>query len=62
MAFFEKGPNSYATVPAPSTFDGMMDDLNFQYDVGIPGSDLFYSDAYAGMIDGVTDASYRTGG
>jgi hypothetical protein len=58
MAFFEKGPNFYATVPAPSTLDGMMDDLNFRYDVGIPGSDLFYTDAYAGMVDGATEASY----
>ncbi|HZD32071.1 MAG TPA: DUF2092 domain-containing protein [Candidatus Angelobacter sp.] len=58
MSIYEKGPNFYATVPAPSSFDGMMDVLNFQYDVGIPGSDLFYSDAYAGMMDGVTDASY----
>ena len=58
MSMYEKGPNFYATVSAPSTLDGMMDDLNFRYDVGIPGSDLFYTDAYAGMIDGVTEASY----
>jgi hypothetical protein len=58
MAFFEKEPNFYATVPAPPSLDGMMDTLSVQYDVGIPGSDLFYSDAYAGMIDGVTEASY----
>ena len=58
MAFFEKGPNFYATAPAPATLDEMMDVLNAQYDVGVPGSDLFYSDAYAGLIDGVTEASY----
>jgi hypothetical protein len=58
MAFYEKGPNFYAMVPAPLTLDGMIDTLTDQYDVGIPGSDLFYSDAYAGMVDGVTDASY----
>lgn len=58
MAFYEKGPNFYATVPAPPTLDGLIDTLNAQYDVAIPGSDLFYSDAYAGMIDGVTEASY----
>ena len=58
MAFFIKGPNFYATVPAPSTLDGMLDDLDFRYDVDIPGSDLFYTDAYAGMMDGVTEAAY----
>jgi hypothetical protein len=58
MAFYEKGPNFYATVPAPSTLDGMLDDLNIRYDVGIPGADLFYTDAYAVMMDGVTEASY----
>lgn len=58
MAFFEKGPNFYARVPASATLDGMMDDLNFGYEVAIPGSDLFYNDAYAGMIEDVTEASY----
>ncbi len=58
MSMYQKGPNFYATVAAPPSLDGMMDDLNAQYDVGIPGADLFYADAFAGMMDGVTGASY----
>ena len=58
IAFFEKGPNLYAMAPAPSTLDGMMDTLREKYDVDIPGSDLFYTDAFTGMMDDVTEASY----
>jgi hypothetical protein len=44
--------------PAPANIDGLMNVLDTKYDVAIPGSDLFYSDAYAGMVEGVTESSY----
>jgi hypothetical protein len=58
MTMFQAGPNLYAKAAAPPTLDGMIGTLESEYDVAIPGSDLFYTDAYTGMIEGVTDASY----
>ena len=58
VAMFRRQPNLYAVTPAPPTIGGMFDAMRSQFDISIPGSDLLYADAYAGMIEDVTDAFY----
>lgn len=55
---FRKQPNLSAAEPTAPTLDAMMDLVRAHLDIDIPGSDLLYTDAYAGMVDGLTDALY----
>ena len=55
---FRKEANFYAVEPVPPTVDGMFDAMRARVDIDIPGSDLIYGDAYAGMMENVTDAMY----
>nr|WP_199043526.1 DUF2092 domain-containing protein [Dyella sp. ASV24] len=48
----------YATTPAPSTIDAMIDDVGTRFDIDPPGADLLYSDIFAGLMPEVKEALY----
>lgn len=58
MTLFRKEPNVYALEPAPPSLDEMFDLIRSKFNVDIQGSDLLYADAYSGMTDDLTDATY----
>jgi hypothetical protein len=48
----------YATAPVPDDLDGALDALREGLSLEIPGADLLYTDAYAGMTWDLTEARY----
>jgi hypothetical protein len=45
----------YAQVPAPETLEGMLDFARTRLDIIAPAGDLIYTNAYANLMDGVTE-------
>lgn len=58
LTIYSKAGNSYATEPAPPTMEGAIDLLRSVLGVDLPGGDLLYSDAYAGLMQDVFEADY----
>jgi hypothetical protein len=54
MSLYCKANNSYATLPAPPTIDGTIDEARKQFKIEAPGADLFYSHPYDILTEQVT--------
>jgi len=58
VTVLDKEHNVYATMEAPATIDATFDQLQDEYGVVLPLSDLLSSDPYAVLIAGVTYGRY----
>ena len=50
-----KNDNVYTQIAMPGSFDNLVDELLYKYDKPIPGSDLFITNSYHELMDGVLD-------
>jgi len=53
-----KNMNAYVQADAPGTVDQLVDLLRNEYSIDMPGADLFLSNSYDEMMDGVLDAKH----
>jgi hypothetical protein len=53
-----KNMNTYVQADAPGTVDQLVDLLRNEYSIDMPGADLFLSNSYDEMMDGVLDAKH----
>jgi hypothetical protein len=53
-----KDINSYQQVRSPGTIDDALGRVHTEIGLDMPASDLFFSDAYAGLMDGVVSGDY----
>ena len=53
-----KNMNTYVQADAPGTVDELVDLLRNKYSIDMPGADLFLSNSYDEMMDGVLDAKH----
>jgi len=53
-----KNMNTYVQADAPGTVDQLVDLLRNKYSIDMPGADLFLSNSYDEMMDGVLDAKH----
>ena len=53
-----KNMNAYVQADAPGTVDQLVDLLRNKYSIDMPGADLFLSNSYDEMMDGVLDAKH----
>jgi hypothetical protein len=60
LTIYNPEEDYYATVPAPATIDAMLDFARETLDVVAPAGDLVTLDAYARLMDGVTQG-FRVG-
>ncbi len=58
LTLYSKGLNLWASTPAPSTIDKAMDFAISELGLSAPGGDLFYSDAYKGLMEDVISGAY----
>ncbi len=58
LTVYSKKGNFYASQPAPPTLDAAMDFLRANLSIDLPGTDLLYADAYAGLMEDVFEADY----
>lgn len=58
VTLFGKRTRHYATAPAPSTLDAMLDDVRARLDMEPPAADLLYADVFKGLMTDVTDGFY----
>jgi hypothetical protein len=58
VTVLDKEHNVYATVEGAATIDATLDKLEDEYGVVLPFVDLFYSDPYADLMEGVTYGRY----
>lgn len=53
-----KNMNAYVQTDAPGTVDQLIDFLRNEFSIDMPGADLFLSNSYDAMMDGVLDAKH----
>jgi hypothetical protein len=58
LTVLNRKANAYAVLDMPGTIDAVLDKLATDYQVFLPLSDLFYSDPYATLMDGVLYGKY----
>lgn len=58
FTIYGKDANLYAQAPAPATLDQAVDTARDQLGIEAPGADFLYSDAYQGLMDGVTSGKF----
>jgi hypothetical protein len=58
MTLVCKTNNTYATQPAPSNIDAMIDDARKRFHIEAPGADLFYSNPYQILTEQVTGGKF----
>jgi hypothetical protein len=55
LTLFNPAAKAFAQVAAPDTLEGMLDFARNKLDIVAPAGDLVYKDAYAILMDGVTE-------
>lgn len=58
LTLLGKTAKFFATAPAPSTIDEALDFATETLGLSAPGSDLFYSDVYKGLMDDIISGDY----
>jgi hypothetical protein len=58
LSVYCKSLNTYGTVPAPPTLDGMLDMARKKYGIEAPGSDLVYRNPYEVLTENAKSGQY----
>jgi len=58
LTVLNRKANAYAVLEMPGTIDAVLDKLAADYEVFLPLSDLFYSDPYVTLTDGILYGKY----